>query len=132
MVAGLLVFFAANCIRLDVSLDTIPSVLGEYKPLQVVRCVKNKYLLSRLLFAGRAPQIAGFWCTAGRLKNSGAVLFVLRIRRANQVLMRPAAALALPERARSTRVCSRFSAALFDLIVGSSRRCFAGNLSQGS
>jgi hypothetical protein len=44
--------FAANCIRLDVSLDTIPSVLGEHKPLQVVRCVKNKYLLSHLFLTG--------------------------------------------------------------------------------
>ena len=43
--------FSANFTCLDVSLDTIPSVLVEHKPLQVVRCVKNKYLLSRLFFA---------------------------------------------------------------------------------
>jgi hypothetical protein len=60
--------FAANCIRLDVRLDTIPSVLSEYKPLPVVRCVKNKYLLSRLFFAGLAPQIADFWCIDTRQK----------------------------------------------------------------
>ena len=51
MPAGLLVLFSANFTCLNVSLDTIPSVLGEYKPLPVVRCVKNKYLLSRPLFA---------------------------------------------------------------------------------
>jgi hypothetical protein len=72
MVAGLLVFFAANCIRLEVSLDTIPSVWGEYKPLPVVRCMKNKYLLPRLFLQARAPQIAGFWCIAARQKNSHA------------------------------------------------------------
>ena len=52
MHAGLWVLFSANFTCQNVGLDTIPSVLGEYKPLQVVRCVKNKYLLLRLFFAG--------------------------------------------------------------------------------
>jgi hypothetical protein len=76
MVAGLSVFFAANCIRLEVSLDTIPSVLGDYKPLQVVRCVKNKYLFQRLFFAGKARKSHDFWCTASRRKNIGKSTFI--------------------------------------------------------
>jgi hypothetical protein len=129
MVAGFLVFSAANCIRLDVSLDTIPSVLGEHKPLQVVRGVKNKYLFSRLFFAGRVPQIDGFWCIAGRQKKQRSC--------AVPAQGKPSVDAPLQRRCRcqSATVSDGFAAAIsdapFDLMAGRSRRCFAGNFSQG-
>ena len=107
------------------SLDTIPSVLGEYKPLQVVRCVKNKYLFSRLFFADLGSKKFRFRCVTSGRKSVTGDTNRWDFRGGNQVLARPAAALPVRERGTARMVSTRVFPVPVDSTIRTGRRCLS-------
>lgn len=112
----------------DVNVDTIPSVSGEYKPLQVVHGGKNKYLLSRLFFADFGFRKSEFRCGIAADKMQGDQLLLWSLSRGKSSPDAPCRRVA-SARARhcQNRFHLSFSAPL-DFTVRAGRPCFVGEL----
>ena len=122
--------FAANFVCLNVSLGTIPSVLGEYKTLQVVRCVKNKYLLLQLFFADLEMQKDQAPKRRQRQKNLIGQLDISGLSLGKSRVDAPCGCVA-GAKARHCKVSFyAVFARAFDLTACVGRRCFVGNLFQ--